>query len=51
MSSTSPANARPSRLVTTAKSPGNQRSGLTTETLTVSLLTAICPAFRLLAML
>jgi len=51
MPATSPANARPSRLVTTAKSPRNQRSGATTETLTVSSSAAIWPAVRLLAML
>ena len=36
MASTSPAKARPSRLVTTAKSPKNQRSGQTTEIVSVS---------------
>jgi len=50
MPATSPANARPSRLVTTAKSPRNQRSGQTTETLIVSSSAAIWPAARLLAM-
>ena len=51
MPSTSPANARPSRLVTTAKSPRIQRSELTTEMVIVSSSAAIWPAVRLLAML
>ena len=50
MFSTWPANAWPSRLVITAASPGNQRSGQTTETLSVFPLAAIWPAVRLLAM-
>jgi len=47
---TSPANAWPSRLVTTATSPGNQRSGQTTETLSVSSSAAIWSAVSVLAM-
>ena len=51
MPSTSPAKARPSRLVTTAKSPKNQRSGQTTQMLIVSSPAAVWLAVRLLAML
>ena len=41
MASTSPANACPSRPVTTARSPWNQRSGQTTEMVSVDRPSAI----------
>ena len=51
MASTSPTKARPSRPVTTAKSPKNQRSGQTTEMMSMSWPAVIWPAVRLLARL